>query len=104
MPYCSNCEYPNANHDEAWCLSHLAKPAVRLVTPVVTHVVEKAVIVTAKVTPVTSEVTQHCPGCRCRKVSNAEKQRAYRERKGNSPKGFATEGGDAYGEKEGKEA
>ena len=44
-----------------------------------------------RVTPVTPDVTQgdvvtdgvtpHCPTCRCVKRTNAERQRAYRERK-----------------------
>ena len=51
--------------------------AVTKVTPVVTE----PEIVTNNVTEVTPTVTRHCPTCACVKRTNAERQRAYRERK-----------------------
>jgi hypothetical protein len=86
MPYCLNCK-KMTDHDLMGCKAFIGD-----VTPVVTKTVTSKVTghkyIRLKALPVTSPVTVnspitetvHCPGCRCRKFTNAQKQKAWRER------------------------
>ena len=53
-----------------------SKPVTKVVTP-------GAASVTAQVTG-GKPAGKHCPTCRCQKLTNAEKQKAYRARKGKA--------------------
>lgn len=85
-PYCGHCKQDGHWGNECPTLDTIVTHAVTVTQPV-THngaVVTQPVTAIANVTqPVTH--TKHCPTCTCTTRvyhSNAEKQKAYRQRKG----------------------
>ena len=81
MPYCVACkqfaDHLPINCPELQGESTPKRSVTRTVTPVT-----QAVTKPSDVTPAVTD--HHCPGCRCfvkKYESNAERQRAYRERK-----------------------
>ena len=78
MPYCRNCDDATADHFATRCPK--PKPPVR---PIVVKPVTSGNVKPVTVSNALPAVTLHgCPTCRCTgKLSNAEKQRAYRKRR-----------------------